>query len=112
MKSSSQPPWESKTTEYSRLVEKALRDHGFHQVNAYRYNPASIRVRVVDPCFHGLSRNRRIAMIEKALQNLPEDIQRQVLFIVAITPEEEKDPRTSEQMLLNLEFNDPSPSRF
>ena len=50
------PRWETKRTDETRRVEEVLRSVGFQKVDAYRYNPASIRVRVVDPQFEGLRR--------------------------------------------------------
>ena len=48
-------PWEAKRTDETRQVEEILRKAGFDYVNAYRYNSASIRVRVIDSRFEGLS---------------------------------------------------------
>ena len=41
-------PWETKRTDETRLVEAELVKARFEQVDAYRYNSASIRVRVID----------------------------------------------------------------
>ena len=45
MTNTSSPPWETKRTDETRLVEDVLRKAGFATVDAYRYNSASIRVR-------------------------------------------------------------------
>ena len=45
--------WEDKRTAETRQVEDVLRRVGFQQVDAYRYNTASIRVRVIDSRFEG-----------------------------------------------------------
>ena len=47
--------WEAKRTGETRMVEDLLRNAGFETVDAYRYNPASIRVRVIDKRFEGMS---------------------------------------------------------
>ena len=54
--------WESLRTEETRLVEKVLRAR-FPQTDAYRYNSASIRVRIIDPRFEGLAHEERDAMV-------------------------------------------------
>ena len=41
------PPWEAKRTPETRQVEDMLRKR-FKQADSYRYNSASIRVRVID----------------------------------------------------------------
>ena len=66
------PRWEAKRTDETRQVEKVLRKAGFDQVDAYRYNSASIRVRVIDRRFEGLSAEKRDAMVEPHLERLPE----------------------------------------
>ena len=52
------PVWERKRTDETRQVEEVLRQAGFQQADAYRYNSASIRVRVIDPRFEGRSHHR------------------------------------------------------
>jgi septation ring formation regulator EzrA len=47
--------WEEKRTEETRSVEELLRQH-FERADSYRYNSASIRVRVVDSRFEAMSR--------------------------------------------------------
>ena len=47
--------WETRRTDEARHVEEVLRNAGFERADAYRYNPASIRVRVIDSRFEGLS---------------------------------------------------------
>jgi hypothetical protein len=76
----------------------------FENVKAYRYNSASIRVRVVDPCFDGLDPARREAKVLKLLKQLPEDVQSDITMLLLLTPDE------MSGSLLNLEFEDPSPS--
>jgi hypothetical protein len=45
MTTDQKPIWESMRTDESRMVEDALLQAGFDQVDAYRYNSASLRVR-------------------------------------------------------------------
>ena len=70
MTNATTPPWEAKRTAETRMVENLLRQH-FQLADAYRYNSASIRVRVIDPRFDGLSREKRDVMVEEYLDQLP-----------------------------------------
>ncbi len=58
------PAWEAMRTDETRMVEETLKPH-FEQVDSYRYNPASIRVRVIDSRFEDMSREKRDAMVEE-----------------------------------------------
>jgi len=74
MSQTTTPRWRTMQTEESREVESVLRPE-FPGTDAYRYNSASIRVRVVDPRFEGRSHEERDAMVEPLLDRLPESIQ-------------------------------------
>src|SRR5204862_1194307 len=89
------PVWESKRTDETRRIEELLRKAGFERVDAYRYNSASIRVRVVDQRFEGLSRERRDAMVEPHLEQLPERTQADITTLFVFAPSElQQTPRT------------------
>ena len=60
--------------------------HPHAQVEIYRQNSASIRVRIVDPDFSGVSRADRHEIIWRFLENLPERVQSQVSLLLALTP--------------------------
>jgi stress-induced morphogen len=103
--------WEAKRTDETRGVEDALRKAGFDSVDAYRYNSASIRVRVVDPRFEGQPTEKRDAMVEPILEQLPERTQADIISLYTFAPSElVQTPTTFRQFLLNTEFDDPSPS--
>lgn len=111
MTTTSTPLWEAKRTDETRRVEDVLRSAGFERVDAYRYNSASIRVRVIDSRFEGLPAERRDAMVEPHLDNLPERTQADIMNLVTFAPSElEQPPQASRESLLNTEFEDPSPS--
>jgi broad-specificity NMP kinase len=95
-------------TEESKLVEKVLKEAGFEQVDAYRYNSASIRVRVVDSRFENLSQEKRDGMVEKHLKKLPREIQADIIMLLTLAPSELRDLTN----WLNAEFEDPSPSNL
>lgn len=104
------PAWEAKRTDETRGVEEALRKAGFQQVDAYRYNAASIRVRVIDPRFEGLAIAERDAKLEPHLAKLPEATQRDIMTLFAFAPMEIAQAAPARVVLLNSEFEDPSPS--
>lgn len=109
----SAPAWESKRTAETRQVEEKLREAGFEQVDAYRYNPASIRVRVIDARFEGLATEERDAQIEPYLQQLPDATQADIISLLSLAPSElELTPATFRRFFLNREFDDPSPSQL
>lgn len=103
--------WETMRTDETREIEEFLRTAGFEQADAYRYNSASIRVRVVDARFESLPTEKRDSMIEPHLEQLPERTQADIISLFAFAPSElQQTPKTFKQFLLNAEFEDPSPS--
>jgi len=99
--------WEKMRTDESRKVEEVVRKE-FPQTDAYRYNSASIRVRIIDPRFEGKSDEERDAMVEPILARLPEAVQADIMNLITLFPDETK--KSSRAAFLNAEFEDPSPS--
>jgi stress-induced morphogen len=95
---------------YSARIQEAFgpyrEKHPRAIIDAYRYNPACVRVRVIDPDFQGLDRIERDNLIWKVLETLPDDVQSEISMLVLVTPRERKKSGS------NLEFEDPTPSRF
>ena len=111
MISTTTPSWEALRTEESRAVEESLRATGFAQVDAYRYNSASIRVRVIDPRFEGRSFAERDGEVEPHLATLPESIQADIVNLLTFAPTElDPEHRSLRDQLMNLEFEDPGRS--
>ena len=105
------PRWEAKRTDETRQVEEVLRKAGFDRVDAYRYNSASIRVRVIDRRFEGLSAEKRDAMVEPHLEGLPERTQADIMSLFTFAPSElRQPPKDFKEFIKNTEFDDPSPS--
>lgn len=106
-----EPKWESKRTDESRMVENTLSKAGFHRVDAYRYNTASLRIRIVDPRFEGIDREQRDAIVESYIEDLPPETQADIVNLVLLSPSELNAPKpTFRDFMLNSEFDDPSPS--
>ena len=61
--------WEALRTDESRGVEEFLRKH-FEIADAYRYNSASVRVRIIDPKFRNLTNEERDDLVEPVLERL------------------------------------------
>ena len=102
--------WEAKRTSETQRVEELLQQH-FQQADAYRYNSGSIRVRVIDPQFEGMSREQRDAMVEPHLDMLPPETLRDIMTLFTFAPSDlNRTPTTLRQNMLNTEFEDPSPS--
>jgi len=71
----------------------------------------SIRVRVIDQRFEGLPPEKRDAMVEPHLEQLPERTQADIMTLFTFAPSELKQiPKTYREFLLNEEFKHPSPS--
>jgi hypothetical protein len=109
MSQATTPHWEAMRTDETRLVEDVLRQE-FPRTDAYRYNSASIRVRIVDPRFAGKSIEARDAMVEPLLEQLPEETESDIMNLLTMTPDELTP--TSRKFFANLEFEDPSPSEL
>jgi hypothetical protein len=97
------PAWEHLRTDETRQIEEVLRAK-FTQVDAYRYNSASIRLRVVDTLFAGLSNATRDDVLARHLRTLSEDI----VFILAMTPSDDDHVRQA----ANDSFENPEPSKL
>ena len=102
--------WETKRTDETRMVERVLQEAGFPGASAYRYNSASIRVRVIDARFKSLDSAERDAMVEPCLEQLPERTQGDIMTLFTFAPSELQSPGTFREFFLNAEFEDPSPS--
>ena len=103
--------WDAKRTDETRHVEEVLRNAGFEKVDACRYNAASIRVRVIDSRFEGLSPEHRDGLVEPYLEQLPERTQVDIMTLFTFSPAElVQTPKSFKEFMKNTEFEDPSPS--
>jgi stress-induced morphogen len=82
-------------TKETQMVEKLVDEYFPHCLKdvprAYRYNPASIRIRIIDKQFAGLNDPKRLRLVRPLLQTLPEKTQADIVFLVLLTPDEAKD---------------------
>jgi hypothetical protein len=91
------------------LLGEYKKRHRRSRVDCYRYNPVSIRIRVIDPDFRSIDRSEREDQIWKLLQTLPEDVQADITFVLLLAPEEVS---SSAANLEYQEFEKPSRSRL
>jgi stress-induced morphogen len=101
--------WEKKKTDETRKVEAIFRTV-FPRTDAYRFNSASIRVRVIDPRFEGKSTAEREDMVFPLLKKLPKRTREDILLLLTLAPSEEQTQMTQtmhSQSLINLEFEHP-----
>src|SRR5258706_16020403 len=96
------------TRKIAELLEKHFPDHpADYPADAYRYNSASIRVRVVSERFEGKNRAERGKLVYPWLKReLPTDTWQDITLILLLTPDE------VENSLMNREFDHPTPSRL
>ena len=81
-------------------------DHARAQINLYRQNSVSVRVRIVDPDFAGQGKPQRSQQVWRYLDRLPEDVQSDISTVLLLTPDETK------ASFANLEFDEPIPSKL
>lgn len=99
--------WEGKRTKETREIEAAFRVE-FPRTDAYRFNSASIRMRVIDERFEGKSIAEREAMVWPLLKRLPKKTRDDILVLLTLAPSELT--TFNSQSLMNLEFDKPQPS--
>jgi hypothetical protein len=93
-----------------RQIADALGDydqaHPQGQIEAYRQNSVSVRIRILSPEFAGRSRAQREDEVWAVLDKLPEEAVAEISLLLLLTPEEAKNSFASS------EFDDPVPSRL
>lgn len=103
------PPRKSASSDLERVRRAFIgfrREHPEARVDVKRQNEVSIRVRVIDPGFRGMSLVERDDLLWKSIESLPEDVLSQITMLLAFTPDE---ARTS---FANQEFESPIRSKL
>ena len=109
MSRSTKPRWDKMRTDETRRVEQIIRKI-FPDTDAYRYNSASIRVRIIDDRFEGKSDEEREDMIQRILGKLSQRTRDDIVNLLTLTRDETTG--FNRRTLLNEEFEDPSPSKL
>lgn len=68
----------------------------------YRYNPAAIRIKIVDPAFHGQSKGDRHDYALGFFEDVPEDVLEELTMLLCLAP--------GERGLMEAVFETPPPS--
>ena len=85
-------------------LQRYEREHPQAEIEVYRRNSVSVRIRIIDPSFAGLSRVERSRRVWEYLHNLPERAQSDITVLLLLTPDE------TDASLANLDFEQPLPS--
>ena len=86
------------------VLRKYESDHPDAVIDLYRQNSVSIRVRIMDPAFRGMSKKQRNDLVWDYLDTLADEAQGDISMLVLL------DPSEREKSISNLEFEDPVPS--
>ncbi len=103
------PAWEDKRTSETRGIEKLLSTQ-FPTVEAYRFNSASIRIRIVDERFEGMPLDEREDLVWPLIEQLKKKTRADISLLLLLAPSELGG--MNRHILVNQEFEYPSPSRF
>ena len=79
-------------------------DHPRAQIDLYRQNSVSVRVRIIDPDLAGQNKIDRSKAAWKYLNSLPDEVQSDLSSLILLAPEETR------MSFANFEFEDPVPS--
>jgi stress-induced morphogen len=87
-------------------LEKYDEAHPQAEIEAYRQNSVSVRIRILNPEFAGKSRAQREEEVWAVLNELPEEAVAEISLLLLLTPEE------AARSFANSEFDDPIPSKL
>jgi hypothetical protein len=83
-------------------LEEYQAAHPRAEIEAYRQNSVSVRVRIIDPDLAGKSRVQREEEIWPLLEKLPEETVQEISLLLLFTPDE------TAKSLSNMEFDNPT----
>jgi stress-induced morphogen len=78
--------------------------HDNADIVVYRHNAVSVRIRIVDPDFEGITKAERHDIVWDFVKDLPEEQQSEISLLLLLTPDE------VERSFANDEFDHPIPS--
>lgn len=81
-------------------------DHPAAQIDLYRQNSVSVRIRIIDPDLAKFNRPERNQLVWKYLDQISENAQADISILLLLTPDETKNS------FANFEFEDPVPSQL
>lgn len=93
-----------------RQIVNALREyeeaHPQAEIEVYRQNSVSVRIRILNAEFAGKSRSQREEEVWAGLNKLPEETLAEISLLLLLTPDEAKNSFAS------FDFDDPIPSKL
>ncbi|MBI3822163.1 MAG: hypothetical protein HY289_05725 [Planctomycetes bacterium] len=89
-----------------KTLERYAAGHPNAEVEAYRHDNVSVRIRVIDPDFKGMSRGEREVDLWAMLHELPEEVVADISLLILLSPAEVK------KSFASMEFDDPIPARI
>lgn len=90
--------------QFIKVLEDYESKHPNAEIEAYRHNSVSVRVRIINPDFKGKDRGEREDEIWPLVEKLPEQTVSELSLLLLFTPQEAK------KSFANAEFDDPIPS--
>ncbi len=81
-------------------------DHPQAQIDIYRQNSVSVRLRIIDLGFSGRTKPQRSQQVWKYLGQLKDEVQGDISTVLLLAPDETK------MSFANFEFDDPIPSKL
>jgi len=87
-------------------LNQYAQQHPEAQIEAYRHDNVSVRVRIISPNFSGQSRSEREEDVWAAFAKLSDETLSELSLLLLLTPEEAK------KSFASAEFDDPIPSRL
>ena len=96
--------WDAVLKKIDAALGKYEAQHPGAEAALYRHNSASIRVRVIDSTFEGLSIGERSKLVWPILRSLPEEVRSEITVLLLLTPEE------APSSFANADFASPLPS--
>lgn len=77
--------------------------HPQARIDAYRYSPSEIRVRIIDPDVARIRITRRSDPVDKIIRDhLPESVRQDIWFLIVLAPDE------LDSSAMNMEFENPT----
>ena len=89
-----------------QVLDEYQRDNPNAAIELYRQNSATVRVRIINPKFATMDRVERNDEVWNYLRRLDPRSQSDISMLLLLAPGEKK------SSLINLEFEDPIPSRL
>lgn len=89
-----------------KALEQYAEGHLNAKIDVYRHNNVSVRIRVLDSGFKGISRGQRDDDLWAILRELPDETVQDISLLILLTPAEAK------KSFASMEFDDPIPTPF